>query len=423
LTYGALFFASSAQKEKWKKELKRLNRLAALCIAPAMRSTPTDGLSIIYNLPPIEFILEAEAIKTVRRIERVQKPKWDGLGGGAQLGHIKWAKNRMPYQTAGPIEDHIPKKFNWNKTYNINSSSFEMGQPIESNSGITIFTDGSKHDNHTGYGVIGMDKEGDILFKESGYTGDIASVFQTEVIAIQRACEIAKEFDTTEVFINSDSQAAIRALAKAKINSKTVLEAVDSLQTLGNHTEVTLSWVKAHVNFRGNELADKTAKEGAALKCAGPAPFLPINEAVFNSKVKANIYKNWTDKWKTQLDYRQTKLWFPVPSKSRSDVILKKDRQTVRGLVKIITGHNNMNYHRNIQKLTDDSTCRRCEEAEETAWHVVWECPELQDIRQATLRQGNNQHNRPTSSTDCQWSINRLVSFMGHIPDLMSPEA
>jgi ribonuclease HI len=59
-----------------------------------------------------------------------------------------------------------------------------------------------------------------------------------------------------------DSQAALQSLVKAHITRKTV-EYSEQLPTeLTLRREVTLQWVKAHVNIPGNELADEAAKSG-----------------------------------------------------------------------------------------------------------------------------------------------------------------
>ena len=64
-----------------------------------------------------------------------------------------------------------------------------------------------------------------------------------------------------------DSQAALLALNNDHVKPKLVKETVDILNLLvSSGKNITLSWVKAHVGYLGNELADEAAK-GGALSC------------------------------------------------------------------------------------------------------------------------------------------------------------
>ena len=53
------------------------------------------------------------------------------------------------------------------------------------------------------------------------------------------------------------------------------------------------------------------------------------------------------------------------------------DRNKIRRLVEIFTGHCNLRYSQHIRSETDDPTCRLCLEDEETPHHLLIECPAL----------------------------------------------
>ena len=103
---------------------------------------------------------------------------------------------------------------------------------------------------------------------------ETSTVFQAEIAAINHACQyiIANytELGTKYIKILSDSQAAILALNNPRITSKSVLEALENMETLAlKCTTLTLAWIKAHVGLEGNEQADQAAKEGTViLRCA-----------------------------------------------------------------------------------------------------------------------------------------------------------
>ena len=99
--------------------------------------------------------------------------------------------------------------------------------------------------------------------------GGHSTVFQAEVEAIGQAAEMAEELITMQglsydrLIIHVDSQAALMALDKLKVESLTVEKTIDRLNSLGRHIKIELKWVKAHNGLTGNELADKLAKEGS----------------------------------------------------------------------------------------------------------------------------------------------------------------
>jgi len=62
----------------------------------------------------------------------------------------------------------------------------------------------------------------------------------------------------------SDSQAAIKAISKAKITSKLVNEV-----RTGAVNKLTIRWVPRHNNIPGNELADNLARKGAENSLTG----------------------------------------------------------------------------------------------------------------------------------------------------------
>ena len=87
LTYGAVVWHRVTQNIGIMKQFDRLQRLAALMIAPIRKSTPTAGLEIVMHLMPLDIYILGEALKTIIRIKEYTSDKWDGLGTGKSKGH------------------------------------------------------------------------------------------------------------------------------------------------------------------------------------------------------------------------------------------------------------------------------------------------------------------------------------------------
>ena len=79
LTYGCHVFGDKCLQETVKKSLLRLNRLASLLIAQVAPSTPTRGMEVIYDLMPLEILIEKKASETMARINNQLHSTWIGI--------------------------------------------------------------------------------------------------------------------------------------------------------------------------------------------------------------------------------------------------------------------------------------------------------------------------------------------------------
>ena len=74
LTFGYQVFGDKCMKETIRKSLNRLNRLASLLIAHVAPSTPTKGMEVIYNLMPLNILIEKRASEILARINTQLQP-------------------------------------------------------------------------------------------------------------------------------------------------------------------------------------------------------------------------------------------------------------------------------------------------------------------------------------------------------------
>jgi hypothetical protein len=106
----------------------------------------------------------------------------------------------------------------------------------DSKGGRIWYTDGSKTTKGTGAGVYGYGTRMKCSFSLGKYT----TVFQAEVYAIM-ACTLEnldRNYRNRNIYILSDSQAAIKALDSYQINSKLVWDCHQSLVQLVEHNRV-----------------------------------------------------------------------------------------------------------------------------------------------------------------------------------------
>ena len=176
-----------------------------------------------------------------------------------------------------------------------------------------------------------------------------------------------------------DSQAALKALIADEITSITVSKAIKNLNNLGNKCKnLKLVWIIAHVGYEGNEEADRNAKEAAK---TGELLKIQIPKIELKNRISEHFQEKWNKNWCNYKEARQTKHFFPELNPARSNCYIKLSRLKLGKAVRIITGHNNLNYHMSKMCPGFGDLCRFCEESKETFFHFLTECPRFLNWR------------------------------------------
>ena len=76
---------------------------------------------------------------------------------------------------------------------------------------------------------------------------------------------------------------------------------------------------------------------------------------------------------------------FPQPDVEFSLFLFTQDRQNLSTIAQFLSGHNYLKYHLWNTDRAPNDRCRRCDEAVETAWHLLTDCPSLATYRRACL--------------------------------------
>ncbi|GIY64171.1 uncharacterized protein CDAR_543541 [Caerostris darwini] len=99
---------------------------------------------------------------------------------------------------------------------------------------------------------------------------DHASVYQAELVAIHMALTwTLKLKEVKSINIYSDSRSALQALADPSNTSELVLEFKRMHELATARRMVYLHWLKAHVGYLGNVLADESAKDATKIGDVG----------------------------------------------------------------------------------------------------------------------------------------------------------
>ncbi|KAI5644777.1 c2 domain-containing protein [Phthorimaea operculella] len=140
---------------------------------------------------------------------------------------------------------------------------------------IKIYTDGSRHSGD----LVGA---AFVAYKPQGEPVEVklklhpsCSVFQAEVLAIEKALMWAHDTAVNGVAILSDSLSALHEISDRDSTNSLVNSIQKYLITFP--VPVIFIWTKAHVGVRGNEEADKAAKMAASMQKTPDFSFFPIS--------------------------------------------------------------------------------------------------------------------------------------------------
>ena len=155
----------------------------------------------------------------------------------------------------------------------------------------------------------------------------------------------------------------------------------------------------------GNEVADRLAKRGADMAWMGPEPGIPIPAGELSKLIRKWCHEEHSQEWRERSDCRQTKLFMPTPNAGKNKKFLKQTTNQAHTLIGLMTGHNNLQYHRYKMNLEEDPTCQMCLEAE----HFLTSCPAFGKLCWETFRSiALKSEDLPTLG------IKKIMSFVKH---------
>ena len=245
-----------------------------------MKSSPTEGMEAILNIPPLFLYIESEAIIENYRAETSELPEIRRLADSI----VKKMGEESCELLKVLLTDQMKSRIIGNKKYSIKIPDREYWKNsllIMKEYNKIYYTDGSKTQSGVGAGIYGDSYE--LCFS----LGNLATIFQAELVAIN-VCVLQLLSDDVinkNIAICSDSQAVIKALNKQETKSKLTWECYSNLSKLSERNNVTIVWVPGHSGIEGNEKLDELAKKGAEQQYIGPEPVfgLPMS-SLKNSK-------------------------------------------------------------------------------------------------------------------------------------------
>jgi hypothetical protein len=151
----------------------------------------------------------------------------------------------------------------------------------------------------------------------------------------------------------------LQALGKHQITSELVWDCHQSLIQLAKHKRVQLIWVPGHEGIVGNETADQLARTRSEHPFTGPEPACGISIGVARKAVRDWMKGNHKKHWESTTGLKQANGLMSGPSARRTKDLLQLNRDQLRWMVGLLTGHCHLKGHLFKMGLTDDPTCER----------------------------------------------------------------
>jgi len=366
LTYGAVVWWTSMDKITLVRKMERVQRLAALSITGALKTTPTKALETILHLPPID--LEVAYAAKMAALRLTTSGKWVGRVYGHSRTGLEFTEDI----------DHVVPQSNLQRRFKaiIGDGVIET----DDLSALSLYTDGSKMCTGVGAAFFSQELAAERCFR----LPDKCSIFQAEIFAVKEAAKFANQEETVNrrVNIHIDSQAAIKALICGDIRSKLVLECRDALNNLSVNRKVRLIWVRGHIGVAGNERADALAKKGALLP-TDSITSIPVPMVAVKNNIREKLFRTAERRWNDTGTCKTARAIWPSLNKSNTKYVLKLSRADCRAIVGVITGHCLIGAHAYKLNLATSEICRKCLEpgAIETVEHILCHCPGFAKLR------------------------------------------
>jgi len=198
-----------------------------------------------------------------------------------------------------------------------------------------IYTDGSKTEH--GYGAAVVKQNTTFTYK----CHDYSTVYTTELFALQKAL---KHRSTNKTLICTDSLSVVLAIQNSQNKNSLVRQIQDKLRE--TEKETTIMWIPSHTGIKGNEEADKKAKEATTKRYYTQYNILPED---VTKHIKEHAKQDWQHEWEGEIR-RGNKLGNIKQTVEKWENLNSYDRKDQTVITRLRIGHTRLTHIHLIEK-------------------------------------------------------------------------
>ncbi|XP_056644778.1 uncharacterized protein LOC130450428 [Diorhabda sublineata] len=319
------------------EKLAKVQRLAAIGITGAQRSTTQAAQDVLLNLKPLDLHIKGLAAKSALRLRETGLWKQSNYGHTRILREIENMADTVDKGVLEQCTDYTTAKLTFDIDLNI---LIPTREDWEENPGTA------------------------------------------ELRAIERAADLIRCRDEAvrDITIYTNSQAILILLSSTTVRSRSVVSCNKALSWIRDR-KVRLCWIPGHSNVEGKQLADKLAKLGTTRsgdKAVGlPLPPIKLLRDAIDRTLEGELGKRWSNRDDCVIS---RSLW-PVLQKKKTTELLGYGKASIRRVVAVITGHCTVGSRLRKMGIRTNDLCAECIEEEEVIEHLMCHCTALASKR------------------------------------------
>jgi len=130
---------------------------------------------------------------------------------------------------------------------------------------------------------------------------------------------------------------------------------------------------------------DLLAKQASSSCFTGPEPSVGISTSAIRNSISSWATQEQSRLWQALPKCRQAKLFLNTSDKGLVRFALSLKKKDLRILVRLLTGHADLNRYLNIMGLQNEVVCPLCQDEEETSIHFIAQCSAIMLLRRSIL--------------------------------------